>query len=423
MSGPVKVQVGSVALSVPANQTQHADVSVPKVSYLPPTAGQSSSAWASNGAFLDYELPKSVGVLHQLHLRFQLNNTTQEDGVAVSVPAPCIPYWIQQAEIYVGSTQVEVIYPNDLFNEVVGFKTNEELVTEGGLLACASGDVSAAATTPALSGSVPTGTSYFYLPLPNCLTACKLYVAGSSETVKFRIYFPPNLFPSTVTCVEATLVIEEDVLSRQERLRYASAHQTGMVYSTIVRCRQNQTISKSGTSDYTLELTGLQGASAGLLVYAGPSVVPSASGTATNIMAPSGSTSVNANRLLTQRYPITTSLELDDTVGSKRTEELRTDELATFTWFDHVATSFAKRYPVYILPFCSGFRNTVSDGVNRGSINLHGNDRLVIRGTAVTNGNTAATETWNITVVNYCYQSLVFKGGRLTNILRKVNGD
>jgi len=225
------------------------------------------------------------------------------------------------------------------------------------------------------------------------------------------------------------MVIEEDCVSAVDVAKYEQGHRDGIVYNTVVRQRQNQTITKNGTADNTIELTGLSGASAGVIVYAGPAIVPGFSATSSDITNTAAGTppyiQAPNNQLLYQRYPISTSLELDDAMGAKRTEELRTEDLATFTWFSHIATSFATRFACYLLPFSSAVRRAVQDGTNQGALVLKGNDRLVIRGQPVTYSNSgvyspAASETWNITVTNYCCQALVFKNRALTNVIRKI---
>jgi hypothetical protein len=452
MSGPVKLSVGKMALSMPANQAQGGNVLTPKVHYLPPTSGQSQSAWNTAGAFLDYTLPKSLSVLNNLKLRFQVTN-----GGSADVPAPPTPFWVQQVEVYIGGAQIEVLYPNDLFNEAIGFRTYEELTSEGKLYATAPEDTyeSSFNTIKGTGATIvpdeermlatvvetrpPPATfnpqTFFYLPLPNCLTTARLYVAGVMEDVRFRVYFPPNLFPTGstgITCTSCTMVIEEDCCAPEEIAKYESAHREGIVYNTVVRQRQTQTITKSGTSDNTVELTGLSGASAGLICYAGPAVVPGQGevGDITKVDLSGATVMVNQNNLLWNRYNITTSLELNDAMGAKRTEELRTDDLSTRTWFDHVGTDFGSRFNTYLIPFSSSFRSAVENGVNQGFLNLRGNDRLVIRGNPNTRSvedqtaypySSSAVETWALNVVSYVYQALVFKGRSLTNVIRKVN--
>ena len=434
MSGPVKVQYGRLALAVPASQAAPSDISTPKINYLPPTAGQAQSAWNSSGAFLDFTIPKSVGVLNNVKLRLQVTNN---GGTNEPVLAPPTPFWVQQVEVYIGGTQIEVIYPNELFNEVVGFKTKEELDTDQAYLGATyeSNSQSGQSLAIPVSGSGFNVQQYYYLPIPNCLTTCHLYVAGVTEDVRFRVYFPPQLFPTPqITCTSCTLVIEEDCCSNEEKIKYDEAHRDGIIYNTIVRQRQNQTLTKSGTADNTIELTGLSGACAALVSYAGPSVVPNFSSSSSDITrageAAGTYVQVPTNQLLYQRFVISTSLELDDAMGAKRTEELRTDDLASMTWYSHVGTNYAQRFPTYLVPLSSAARKAIEDGCNQGSMNLRGNDRLVVRGQPNTYSNgttgpnpysTAASEVWSFTVVNYCYQALVFKGRSLTNVIRKVN--
>ena len=113
MSGPVKIKYGNLTMALPSQQAAPSEIALPKVNYLPPTAGQSQSAWATSGAFLDFTLPKSIGVLNNLKLRFQLANSG-----SAAVLAPPTPFWVQLVEVYIGGSQIEVVYPNELVSHL-----------------------------------------------------------------------------------------------------------------------------------------------------------------------------------------------------------------------------------------------------------------------------------------------------------------
>jgi len=412
MSAPAMASIGpsanSVRVFVPSHQQGSRPVVVPKITYVPPQAGSANGAWKTSGHFLDYELPNSIGVLCKTTLRFNVLKSS-----SASLIVPPTPFWIQQVEISVGANLIETLYPNDIFNETVGFKSKDELDATNEVLYCNPDNY------VAVDSALPTGSSYAYLPFNNCLTTARIFVAGVSETVKMRVYFPPNLFdyPDTteVSLSDATLIIEEDIGSHTDRSDNETAMKAGIIYGTVVRQRQSSAITKTKDSDYRLELSGINGASAGLMVYVGP------------VISPGGYKTVNsspvANNLsLTKRYPLDT-LELDDRTGNKRTETLRGESLIAFTWWSAVGTSFPA-HPnafTYLLPFSANFRDAVETGNYQGSLQTNGSDRLVIRGNLTDSG--AATETWNITITNYCYMGLVFSNGKLINVVKNPNSN
>ena len=417
MSGPLNVSLpnsgmrrgGNSTVAVPPKQNRIPLSSVSKVHYIPPNAGVTSSAWTSAGTFLDFEIPNGIGVLRRTSLRLDVNNTDTE----LLLP-PC-PFLIQQIEVTVGSTLLETLYPNDIYNETVGFLNNDEVQAQSAPLLYEGSYVSPRTHRVARTGNFTT-----YIPFNNVLTCCKFFCDGVNETIKFRVYFPAGMVNTNTTSLSAAnLVVEEDVGTANDRKRWTAASSTGTVYSTVVRQRMNTTIIKSNTTDYTLELTGVAGSSAGFLVYAGPVVTPGTGNTSycDNVSAPPEFLPVPSNSLLPVRFAIF-SLELDDQMGNKRTETLRGDHLISFVWTDQVGTSFAALQDnnVYPLSFSANFRDAVETGVYQGHLKTNGRDRLVIRGNC--HNPNLSTDTWSFTVTNYCYQALVVRGNKLIEVLK-----
>ena len=410
---------GGATVSIPFHQAGARPKYVPKISYLPTRSGDTSQVWKSSGVFLDYLLPKNVGILNNVRFRFQTNNSS----TAFAVPPTC--QWIQQIEIMIGTTIVETLFPNDLLTEVVGFMGTDETNAKNFELAIYS-------ATQAYGYVTPPGSKYYYLPFNNALTCSRLYVSGCDDDITFRVYFPPNMFPSTFTMTNCVLEINEDVpVDQMEVTKLRDAHRKGIVYNTVVRQRQQTTVTKSdAVSNMNIDLTGIVGKSAGLVVYANVAVVPGAG----NLNNPTGAGStvvdgvttpapVAANQLLGWRLPIGT-LEIDDQMGNKRTEQLQGLAQQSFVWWDQVGTEFANNvnYNTYLIPFATHFKQTVEEGANYGFLNFDGTDRLVLTAPFFwTNSNPSpsGSESWVVTITNYVYNQLVFSGNKLTTISKR----
>jgi hypothetical protein len=419
-------------VAVPVSQTQVPPVSVTKLHYVPPNAGVASSAWTSSGTFLDFELPKSFNVINKTTLQLEINVDSQNPVTN----CPPSPFLIQQVEVYVGSQLVETLYPNDIYNEMIGFLKIDEMLSQSPSLAYNPGKViddtltnalvpAEVSATPAPANiahttSLKTGLNYIYLPFNNCLTTCGFNCGGLVEAVKYRVYFPSSMFAAGAAALQtANLVLEEYVGTSADRRAWEIASNAGTVFSTLVRQRMNTVIQKQGASDYTLELTGLNGSSAGFMIYAGP---PVNAGSGNTDFVPftdaSGNQTATANNILASTRYVIDNLTLQDQVGNKRTELLRGEHLLNFVWPRHIGSSFNARpeSQTYLLPFCVNFRDALETGVYQGHLRTNGRDRLVIGGTP--HNATMTTDNWSFTVTNYAYTGLVVKNGRLVEILR-----
>jgi hypothetical protein len=409
---------GGTTVSIPAHQAVSRPRYVPKVSYLPIRSGNSNQAWKASGTYLDYVLPNTIGILNSLRLRFSVNNS----GSSLPVPPTC--QWIQQIEVYIGTQQVEVLYPNDLLTEVVGFMGTDETNAKNEELAIYD-------STNLWGQSVPAGARNYYLPFNNSLTCSRLYVAGVEDEITFRVYFPPDIFPTTFSLTSCVMEIIEDVpADPAETQMLQNAHERGIVYNTVIRQRQQTTVTKAdATSDLTIDLTSVSGKSAGLVVYANVAVLPGTG--SVNDPTGEGSTVANgvttpgtilANKLIGYRMPIST-LEINDKLGNKRTEQLRGEVQRSFVWWDQVGTEFASNtnYNTHLIPFSTSFKNTVQEGANYGFLEFDGKDRLKITAPffwTSPNASPNGTESWQITITNYAYNQLVFSGKKLKTIVK-----
>lgn len=377
----------------PPHQNGACDSTVPKYHYVPPQAGSPSGAWQSSGHFLDFKIPNQIGTLYALNWRFLLNNTTVVDGSGVTVAAPMTPFWLSQIEISVGATLLETIYPQEILNETVGFLPYDQLYAQSEALNLRGGDNY---YSDASGSRIPKNSSTFYLPFNNCLTTARVYAAGVQEDIKIRVYFPPGLFSgSNVALSDLTLIVEEDVGSSDDAAAWHESHKQGIVYNTLVRQRQNQTVARVAGNTNTIDLTGLNGSSAGLVVYSNDGSLPTPT-TLGNI--------VDRNDI--------TSLTLQDSMGNKKTEVLDGKWLTSFIWPDHIGTAFPMEVRTYLVPFSADFRKAVEEGTNCGQVKLDGTDRLVL-------GPALATRSESITITNYVYQSFVFVRGKLVSVIKK----
>ena len=422
---PVKLNWAGRQVFRPAHQAYAPEeVGRPKYSYVPPQSGQADGAWRSAGHFLDFVVPRTVGALKSLMLRFSIANSGSEFSGA---PNTC--FWVQTIEETVGTTTIETLYPNDIYNETVGFLSTDELVTEGGLIGVPTPyppqNSLFSINMYSSHSPIKEGRSTWYLPLRCALVSARFFVRGVLDDVKIRVYFPPTLFPSHISLQDCTLIVEETVLSLGEYQQQVEAHRTGMIYQTVVRQRQNQTVSRTEGAPNEINLTGIIGNSAGLIIYSGPPVQPGYTEHYTNTSNTDPVTSTitvthtldtpSGNSQLTTRYEIPT-LTLTDSQGNKRTEELRGQWLKTFTWANQVGTSFANadKGSTYLIPFCANFKHTVCSGNPSGELYTDGTDRLVL-------GNANSSQTWSATVTNYAYQALVVADNKFQTVLKKFD--
>jgi hypothetical protein len=66
------------------------------------------------------------------------------------------------------------------------------------------------------------------------------------------------------------------------------------------------------------------------------------------------------------------------------------------------------------MPFADSFRHSVETGQHTGERKLTGNEKIEL-------GEADSTETWNLTITNYRYASLVFFDNKLVRVVRNFD--
>jgi hypothetical protein len=235
-----------------------------------------------------------------------------------------------------------------------------------------------------------------YLPFNNCLTTARLYNNGLSEDVKFRIYFPNGLFTSAdVKLTDLILEVEEDVGSAEDDKKWKDASATTLAYNTVIRQRQQEGITRTIGNKNTIKLNGVNGSSAGIVVYSNSGEKPSPSNAAA----------------LTTRYPIS-ELTILDSMSNKRTENLLGPYLRSYVWTEHIQTPYAATVATYLIPFSADFRRAVEAGKNCGSFKLDGTDQLLL-------SDATANRVESVTITNYCYATIVVSNNKLLSFITK----
>jgi hypothetical protein len=393
MPKPVKSAVNGKGIYRPAHQSQRLESSLPVYKYLTPQAGNIGGAWVTSGHFLDFQIPqRSVETLTSQMLRFNVANA--ENAALTSPPSP---HYVEAIEVRIGTELVETIYPQDMFTETIGFKSLDELDSLNEVLKCGTDYVTSAQT-------IAVGSSYVYLPFVCLLNACKLYIKTLDDLVSFRVYFPNEFWGSkSVTLSDVTLILEE--AKSNDAATQADAHKSGITYGTIVR--QHQTIQVARAEDdgeKQVDLTGINGHSAGLVIYANTGAKKAYDGSTSKIND------------IVRRLPIS-EMTLLDQMGSKLTEKFQGDWMNSFVWLNQVGTPYPARTHgnTYLMPFAETFRYSVENGVHTGERKLTGNEKLLI---GAYDGDAA---TWSLNVCNYRYVSLVFFDNKFVRIVRNFD--
>lgn len=386
-NAPVAVKWGGMTVYRPPHQLGSPDTTVPKFNYVPSQAGNLQGAFKTSGTYLKFKLPKDIGTVYNTSLRFLINNGAMNSAsppAPVSVAAPPTPHWVQSIEIHIGSETLETLFPQDIYNETLGFLNLDQLGAVQATLNASASDYASGTT-------LAPGLNYRYLPFNNCVTTARMYNKGIDEDIEFWVYFPDSLFggDNAVNLADCVLVVEEDThTTGRDDEAWQSAGKGTLVYNTVVRQRQQASITRTVSNDNTIDLTGLKGNSAGLIVYSNDGSKPSGSNAAA----------------LTTRYIIDT-LELNNQLGNKRTETLRGEWLQAYAWTDNVQTPYASVVPTYLIPFCANFRAALENGANTGSIAFDSTDRLKL-------GRAATSRVENVTITNYLYAQVIIAGGK-----------
>lgn len=378
-NAPVAVQWKGVTVYRPPHQLGSCDSTVPKYNYVSAEAGGSANAFKVSGANIKFKLSKEIGTVYNTALRFLINN----EGTT-AVAAPPTPHWVKYIQVQIGNEILETLYPQDIYNETLGFLNLDELEASRETINASAADYRAGA-------NLPVGESFRYMPFNNCISTARIYNAGLTDDVVFWIYFADSLFGTNanIKLSDCLLIVEEDThVQGDDKTKWESASKGTLVYNTVVRQRQTETVDRTSSNKNTIKLNSLSGNSAGIVVYSNSGASPSATNAAD----------------LTTRNLIAT-LEVQNQMGNKITEELRGEWLQSYSWTDNVRTAFAAKVPTYLIPFSANFRRALEDGTNCGSKYFNSKDKLVI-------GPASANRTETFTVTNYVYTQVIISDGK-----------
>jgi hypothetical protein len=339
------------------------------------------SAWSGSETYCEFELPQTLGITSELIVRFQ---------VAVSgssVVLPPTPYWCSRVEEFVGNDQVATTYSNEQWNEGVGFLNKDKLDQLNEALNTSNSYG---------NGTIPVGTSYYYLPLTaTSFSTMNPYVKGFHAKFRVRIYFPSSIIASgagTISLTDVILIAKEITTSPARERQIADAHKQVVDYNVIVRERQQENTSLTSGTDSVFFLRGFKNDTAGLLVYL------------TN-QSPTNAT-------LKDRVPVE-SIQLQDQLGNKVSEVLRSEFNRAFVWSDSVDSAFTAagaNNNLNILPFSTRFQQTAANGCDYGYYPMSTLEKLIVRPSDIS-GNVGAK---TLNVVSYSYGHIVCDNGKHT---------
>ena len=368
----------------PSHQVCNDQASVPKYTYIQ-RSGALPSVWSGSETFVEFELPRELGVVDQLIVRFQVAVTT------ASVVCPPSPFFCSRVEEYLGSDLLATTYANDQYNETIGFLNPTEF---------AQSFASLNTTSSYGNGTIAVGTSYLYLPLVasafNTMNPC---VAGFNATLKVRLYFPSSIIASTTT---GTIALTDVILIARELKTnniqgVIAGHKRGVVdYSMIVRERHMENVSLTSGVINPVLLRSLKNDSAGLLVYV-------------TDQAPTNAT-------LKDRTAIT-DYQLLDSTNNRITEVIRDEFAGVYTWTDAIESSFPTanaNNKVIAIPFSADFQKSADTGCDFGRFAFSTNEKLNIT--------PSGTASKTIYVTSYSYGHVVVKNGNHKIVMTSTSG-
>lgn len=390
MSQPVRFGRGRAGnVFKPAHQSCPAVSDRPNYYFVNPLQA-ATGVWQGSETFVEFEVPQTIGILSGATLQFispsgtAFDSSSNYSGDAGGPYMPPVPFWCSRIEIYVGADLVEVTYAQDLWNELVNYRSLNDVDNYAQLLnADAQGGF-----TPTDAKPKSNSGDYFFPVDSTVLRAMKPFVRGFNSRFRYRFYFPPSIAyhvqgsgtPDRVTQnVSGTavaslnggnlrMIFEEQSVDPSVTAELEQAHRTGIVdYTVIVRERQQDILTNSNplsnpSTTIPLYLRSFRNRSAGIAVYFTDANVP--------------------NGDLGLKWQFAT-IQLLDSLGRKLTEILDTEYVASVinakqitapilsntvpdTSRPAVMDGFSTQY-VSILPFSSAFEKTLRDGCIYGS--------------------------------------------------------
>lgn len=379
MSQPVRFGKGRAGnVYKPAHQSCPSVSDKPNYYFVNPLQA-ATGVWQGSETFVEFELPQTMGILSGATLQF-INPT----GTAFpSSPAsgsggpymPPVPFWVSRIEVYLGADLIEVTYAQDFWNELVNFRSLNDVDNFAQLL-----------NADPVGGYVPTDKSPtsnsgdYFLPVDSTvLRAMKPFVRGFNSKFRYRFYFPPSVAyivqdsgsPNRVTANASgtgvaslgngslRMIFEEQSVDPSVTAELEGAHRTGIVdYTVIVRERQQDILTNPPSSlTIPLYLRSFRNRSAGISVCF------------TDASPPNGD--------LGLKWQFAT-IQLLDSLGRKITEILDTEYVSSVIDAKQITApilsntltndqspasmeGFSTQY-ISLLPFSSAFEKTLRDG-------------------------------------------------------------
>jgi hypothetical protein len=383
MSQPVRFGRGRAGnVFKPAHQSCPAVSDKPNYYFVNPLQA-ATGVWQGSETFVEFEVPQTMGILSGSTLQFISPSGTAFSDLSESGDGgpymPPVPFWCSRVEIYVGADLIEVTYAQDLWNELVNYRSLNDVDNYAQLL-----------NADAQGGFVPTDAKpksnsgdYFFPVDSTVLRAMKPFVRGFNSKFRYRFYFPPSVAYKVVNSGTADrvtanvsgtavaslnggslrMIFEEQSVDPSVTAELEQAHRTGIVdYTVIVRERQQDILTNSApisnpSTTIPLYLRSFRNRSAGISVYFTDANVP--------------------NGDLGLKWQFAT-IQLLDSLGRKLTEILDTEYVASVinakqitapilsntvpdTTRPAVVDGFSTQY-VSLLPFSSAFEKTLRDG-------------------------------------------------------------
>lgn len=391
MSQPVRFGRGRAGnVFKPAHQSCPAVSDKPNYYFVNPLQA-ATGVWQGSETFVEFEVPQTMGILSGATLQFISPSGSAFDSTGAPYSGdggpymPPVPFWCSRIEVYVGADLVEVTYAQDLWNELVNFRSLNDVDNYAQLL-----------NADAQGGFVPTDAKpksnsgdYFFPVDSTVLRAMKPFIRGFNSKFRYRFYFPPSIAytvansgtPERVTASVSgspavaslnggslRMIFEEQSVDPSVTAELEQAHRTGVVdYTVIVRERQQDILTNSmpisnPSTTIPLYLRSFRNRSAGISVYFTDANVP--------------------NGDLGLKWQFAT-IQLLDSLGRKLTEILDTEYVASVINAKQITApilsntlpdtsrpasmeGFSTQY-VSILPFSSAFEKTLRDGCIYGS--------------------------------------------------------
>jgi len=346
--------------------------------------GATPSAWSGNLQYVDFDIPQSIHVITNTLLELSITSTNN------ATILPPTPYWLDRYELFSGNgtTILETKHNHEIYHESIAFHKMEDDLRNTNALYHHGEEYSQDATELTVSG---VNGKRFYVPLDTLLSQSKVFIPGFNQEFRLRVYFRASIHSAGAapTLNNATLIVQDQHLSKPDYNNLFQAHKAGEVHYTFVAPdRHEEPLALTDNNTYTLKLSSHRSLSAGIIVYVGNQNMAS------------------GDEL--RRDPLQ-SFEMLDDMGNKMTETLQEEFIRSFIIPNQISTDFAHYKNLYLIPFSSSFGTSLKFGKQLGAEQLTTNEQIKINVGANSYSNTAK----KVYVVSYNYHFLVCKGGNV----------